>query len=304
MSGREEVVLARKALLNGGGGLSYFEDRGLTRDTVARAFVGYEPEVYFLGKNGQGYKGPGFLYPCIGGGRLLGIHYKSQERDDNGKRRQKWGGYADDLPRKGHGKEPDRPAKIIPFGMETLEDLGPDSRVVLCGGEEDALSMRQAGFTVLSQPGAGLLEPVYAAELAGFEVVVFYDAGEEEQARKDAIKLLRAGAAAVRVVEWPPDAPHGADINGRLVKDPEGFKGWAAGMIGAAKPLSTDITLVDREGVPDTYAPPAPPVPETRPWPTLCPEALYGLPGEIVRAIEPETEADLVAETSMGIACR
>jgi hypothetical protein len=167
MSGREEVVLARKALLNGGGGLSYFEDRGLTRDTVARAFVGYEPEVYFLGKNGQGYKGPGFLYPCIGGGRLLGIHYKSQERDDNGKRRQKWGGYADDLPRKGHGKEPDRPAKIIPFGMETLEDLGPDSRVVLCGGEEDALSMRQAGFTVLSQPGAGLLEPVYAAELRG-----------------------------------------------------------------------------------------------------------------------------------------
>ena len=103
LSGREEVVLARKALLNGGGGLSYFEDRGLARDTLAPAFVGYEPEVYFPGTNGRGYKGPGFLYPCIGGGRLLGIHYKSQARNDKGKRLQKWGRYADDLPRKGHG---------------------------------------------------------------------------------------------------------------------------------------------------------------------------------------------------------
>jgi hypothetical protein len=29
-------------------------------------------------------------------------------------------------------------------------------------------------------------------------------------------------------------------------------------------------------------------------WPTLSPEALYGLAGDIVRAIEPETEADPV----------
>ena len=295
MSAREEVLRACKALLNGGGKLSYFEDRGLDRDTIARAFVGYEPEVYFPDKNGRGYEGPAFLYPCIGGGRLLGIHYKSQERDDKGKRRQKWGRYADDLPRKGHGKKPDRPAKIIPFGMETLKELESGSRVVLCGGEEDSLGMRQVGYAALSQPGAGLLEPAYAAELEGFEVVVFYDAGEEAEARKDAIKVLEAGAAEVRVVEWPSDAPHGADINGRLVEDPEGFEPWVADMIGSAKPLSTDVTLVDREGVPDTYAPPAPPVPESRPWPTLRPEALYGLPGEIVRAIEPHTEADPVA---------
>jgi hypothetical protein len=32
-------------------------------------------------------------------------------------------------------------------------------------------------------------------------VVVFYDAGEEAEARQDALTLLRAGSAAVRVVE-------------------------------------------------------------------------------------------------------
>ena len=37
------------------------------------------------------------------------------------------------------------------------------------------------------------------------------------------------------------------------------------------------------------------PMPPPPPWPTLAPEALYGLPGEIVRVIEPETESDPVA---------
>ena len=34
---------------------------------------------------------------------------------------------------------------------------------------------------------------------------------------------------------------------------------------------------------------------EPTPWPTLEEEAYYGLPGEIVHAIEPHTEADPVA---------
>lgn len=36
-------------------------------------------------------------------------------------------------------------------------------------------------------------------------------------------------------------------------------------------------------------------VPEPSPWPVLADEALHGLPGEIVKAIEPHTEADPVA---------
>src|SRR5215212_3192713 len=224
-SARDQVIKARKALLNGSGKFDYFERRSIEEATLKRAYVGYEAGV--------------FTYPCIGKeGGLLGIHYKSEARDGKGKRKQWWGGYAEDLPPKGCGKNPDDPAKIIPFGLETLRDLEPGSLVVLCCGEEDALSLRQAGYTAISQPGAGLLEPVYAREMAGLEVVVFYDAGEEQEAHKDALKLLEAGAQDVRVVEWPSNAHSGSDINGRLVEDTEGFEAWAAGMISEAKPVS------------------------------------------------------------------
>src|SRR5215203_5305386 len=72
----------------------------------------------------------------------------------------------------------------------------------------------------------------------------------------------------------------------------DSFERWATGMIDSAKPLSTDDPPVDRDGVPDSYTASTPLVPESRPWPTLRPEALYGLPGRIVWAIEPHTEAD------------
>ncbi len=281
MNAREKVLKSHKALLNGSGKLLYFTDRRIDAQTVKDAWIGYD-----LGREA-------FTYPCIAKeGGLLATHLKSERRDAKGKRGQWWEGYADTLPPKGHGKKPEAPAKVIPFGLETLKNLEAGSLVVLCCGEEDALSLRQIGFTALSQPGAGLLEPAYAKEFARLDVVVFYDAGEEAEARKDAIKVLRAGAAEVRVVEWPPEAPHGADINGRLVEDPINFKRWVAGMISSAKPVSTDIEPTVRDGEPDAYATPAL---EAQSWPTLRPEALHGLPGEIVRAIEPHTEADPVA---------
>jgi hypothetical protein len=280
MGAWEQALNAHRTLLNDSGVLSYFHRRGITEAIISAAHVGYRAGA--------------FTYPCIAReGCLLGIHYKSKGRDEKGKRRQWWGGYAEDLPPKGHGKKPDDPAKIIPFGMETLEGLEPGSLVVLCCGEEDALSLRQVGYTALSQPGAGLLEPVYAREFAGFEVVVFYDAGEEAEARRDALKLATAGAESVRVVEWSQEASHGADINGRLGEDRRGFKVWAAGMIANAKPLtSVGVNGAHRDGEPDSYTAPIPEPPSLL---TLDGEALYGLPGEIVRAIEPHTEADRVA---------
>ena len=196
MRSRKQVLIAHKALLNGSSKLSYFERRGLDAETVKAAWIGYDAER------------EAFTYPCIAkGGGLLGIHYKSEKRDEKGKRRQWWGGYAENLPPKGHGKKPDDPAKVIPFGLETLGDLELGSLAILCCGEEDGLSMRQAGYTAVSQPGAGLLEPAYAKAFAGLEVAVFYDAGEEHEARLDALKLLEAGAKGVRVVVWPKDAP-------------------------------------------------------------------------------------------------
>lgn len=37
--------------------------------------------------------------------------------------------------------------------------------------------------------------------------MVFYDAGEAPEARRDALKLLEAGAEGVRVAQWPSDTP-------------------------------------------------------------------------------------------------
>src|SRR5215207_8769163 len=282
LSLREKVIEAHRALLNGSSELSYFAQRRIAERTVRGAYLGYE--------NGA------FLYPCRAkSGSLLGLHYKSKARGQKGKRLQWWGAYAKDLPQKGHGKRPDDPAKIVPFGMETLEGLEPGSLVVLCCGEEDTLSVRQAGYTSVSQLGAGLLEPVYAKEFADLEVMLFYDAGEEQETRKDALKLKEAGAKNVRVVQWPPDAPHGADVNSRLVKDPEGFERWLSEMVAGAKPVTAPTASANRRGEPDSYTSFASFVPEPAPWPVLADEARYGLLGDILEAVDPHTEADPVA---------
>ncbi len=47
-----------------------------------------------------------------------------------------------------------------------------------------------------------------------------------------------------------------------------------------------------RNGEPDSYVSS---ILEPAPWPVLSDEALYGLPGDIVEAIVPHTEADRVA---------
>jgi hypothetical protein len=282
VSARERAIRAHRALLSGGGKLAYFEERGISPETVRAAWVGYDAAS------------GAFTYPCIArGGGLLGIHYKGEGRDEKGKRRQWWGGYAEDLPAKGHGKKPHDPAKVIPFGLETLGNLEPGSLVVLCCGEEDALSVRQSGCAAVSQPGAGLLEPAYAGAFEGLEVVMFYDAGEEQEAREDALKLLEAGAKGARVVEWPKAVPHGSDINDKLVEDPEVFRAWLAEMIATARlPSSVAVDVEAREGNPDVYISF---ISEFSPWPELAEEALCGLPSEIVKAIEPHTEADPVA---------
>src|SRR5215217_2270709 len=98
MDARAPVLGAHKALLNGSGRLGYFERRGISSQVVQSAYVGFQ--------NGA------FTYPCIGNnGGLLAIHCKSEDRDGKGKRRQWWKGFANDLPLKGHGKHPEKPAK-------------------------------------------------------------------------------------------------------------------------------------------------------------------------------------------------
>jgi hypothetical protein len=66
VSAREEAIRAHKTLLNGDK-LSYFEERGISAETLKAAWVGYD------GASGA------FTYPCIARvGGLLGIHFKGE----------------------------------------------------------------------------------------------------------------------------------------------------------------------------------------------------------------------------------
>jgi hypothetical protein len=75
VTAREKVIRAHRALLNGIEKLSYFEERGISAETVRAAWVGYDAAS------------GAFTYPCIArSSGLLGIHYKGERRDEKGKR--------------------------------------------------------------------------------------------------------------------------------------------------------------------------------------------------------------------------
>src|SRR5215212_7513442 len=121
---RELALAAHRTLFNGGDTLQYFRERGLAEEVVRVAYIGFAAGA--------------FLYPCVAReGGLLAVHCKSKARDGRGKRRPWWKGYADDLPPKGCGRSPEDPAKVVPFGMESLKNLRPGALVVLACGEED-----------------------------------------------------------------------------------------------------------------------------------------------------------------------
>jgi hypothetical protein len=151
LSVREDVLQAHHNLLNGSGKLGYFEHRGLSKEILKQAFMGYQAGA--------------FTYPSIGkNGGLLGVHHKSETRDVNGKRKQWWQGYAEDLPPKGHGKKPDAPAKVIPFGMETLEPRAwLSGGSMLRGGRYAELAAGRLHFCIAARRGslgAGLRQRV------------------------------------------------------------------------------------------------------------------------------------------------
>jgi hypothetical protein len=61
---REKAIRANRVLLNSDK-LSYFEERGISAETVRAAWVGYDAAS------------GAFTYPCIArAGGLLGIHYE------------------------------------------------------------------------------------------------------------------------------------------------------------------------------------------------------------------------------------
>lgn len=177
------------------------------------------------------------------------------------------------------------------YGSERLAYLPEDRPIVLVEGEKARDALEAAGIPALGTVtgAAGTPGPAALEALRGLEVVLWPDADDPGREHMDRVaKGLQGVAEKVRLFVPQEPAEKGADAADH-----------PAILSGGEKALG--ILLNDLLGAPEwerarpVSVPAAPSVPEPSPWPVLADEALYGLPGEVVGAIYPHTEADRVA---------
>lgn len=166
-----------------------------------------------------------------------------------------------------------------------LPGIVKNPSVIIFEGEKDtqaAETMLPEGYTATTSPmGAGKWRAEYSALLSGKDVLICPDTDKPGQQHRDQIgKALQGIAASVRVIKLPPtskDLAEWIEMGGTA----EQF----GKMIETAEPwrpsLTTHSSIQEK--------------PQTREWPVLPEEALYGLAGDVVRGILPYTEADSVA---------
>jgi hypothetical protein len=177
-----------------------------------------------------------------------------------------------------------------------LKAIEAGETVFVAEGEKDVHALERAGVTATCNPGgagkSGKWRPEHTETLRGADVVVVADGDDVGRGHALSVaKALEGVAERVRRAE------------ARAGKD-------------AYDHLAAGFSVEDFELVPDgptwpgarseeaTSPPPGPPENVALPhrsemaaggWPSLDPAALYGLPGEVVRALEPHTEADRAA---------
>jgi hypothetical protein len=176
--------------------------------------------------------------------------------------------------------------KVLAYGEHRLEDAVKGGYQVIVEGESDCLTLWYHGEPALGLPGADTvnktLEIGHVASVQKIYVVQEPDAGGE--VFLDAVRR-RLGALGWQGELYRVFLEDSKDPSALRCDDPERFKErWRAA-------LEKADTL--EVGIPATAAPS---LPANSPWPVaLAPEAFYGLAGEIVRALEPSSEADPAA---------
>jgi hypothetical protein len=174
-------------------------------------------------------------------------------------------------------------------------------RIIVTEGETDAIEAVDAGieadgFAVIAKTGAGIFPDDAVPVMKGKTMYVIpdHDQAGRDGAAKTAAKLSAAGVA-VRIVTLP-EMPDGK-------KDLRDWLGLGHGAPELVKLIEAATTGTDTTAT-GTLTPPAEVTGETAAlperrrgpeWPQLQDAALYGLAGDIVRAIDPHTEADPVA---------
>jgi 5S rRNA maturation endonuclease (ribonuclease M5) len=155
---------------------------------------------------------------------------------------------------------------------DLMKALANGDTIYVVEGEKDAASLRALGLPATCNPmGAGKWRPEFSDTLRGADAVVVAD--NDDPGRRHAQQVaesLYGLAKRVRVLDlakaWP-ECPEKGDISDFI-----GAGGNADGIsslishLAAWKPVGS--------------------------WPEMPEEALYGLPGEVVRALDPHTEAD------------
>jgi hypothetical protein len=168
--------------------------------------------------------------------------------------------------------------KLVPYRLPEWKD---SKMVCIVEGEKDADSLWAFGIPSTCNPGgAGKWRLDFNSLFAGKDVVIFpdNDAPGERHAREIA-RNLSSSANRIRIVTLP-GLPEKGDVYD-----------W----IQSGGTYDQLVQLMQKES-PYEEAPVISMIQKNEPavphWPDLAPEALYGLPGNIVRSIDPFTEAD------------
>jgi hypothetical protein len=176
-----------------------------------------------------------------------------------------------------------KPSNLELYGIsEAL--AGARDRVVLCEGEQAADSLRARGVPAVGTVTGASATPCDKAlePLLQFDRVVLWPDNDPPGARhmqRIAARLTALGAKDIRVVRWAEAPPNGdaADFHG----DDEALRA----LLDAAKPV--EVETGESNSSFSSFS--------SYPWPEIDPVAFYGLAGEFVNLVEPETEADPAA---------
>jgi hypothetical protein len=170
------------------------------------------------------------------------------------------------------------------YRLPELLAADPSQTVYICEGEKDVDALCALGLVATTNPmGAGKWQDRFAGPLRGRHVVILPDADAPGRAHAQQVaRSLAAHAASIKVLELPGLPPAG-DVSDWL----------AAGGTAADLERLAEAAPAWQDSCPAAAAPVLPMDP---PWPDpLAPEALYGLAGDVVRLLEPATEADPAA---------
>ena len=155
---------------------------------------------------------------------------------------------------------------------DLLKAIANGDTIYVVEGEKDADSLRALGLTATCNPmGAGKWRPEFSETLRGADVVIVAD--NDDPGRKHAEQVaesLYGVAKRVRVLDlavaWP-ECPGKGDVSDFI---------GAGGNADGISSLISQLAAWRPAGS----------------WPEMPEEALYGLPGEVVRVLDPHTEAD------------